>query len=64
MENEQIPFPNELKPAEEIAVELSDILYRMVDLLKKLISELAQYRAVDKEEKEAAELLEKMGGGK
>ena len=45
-------------------MELSDILYRMVDLLKKLISELAQYRAVDKEEKEAAELLEKTGGGR
>ena len=64
MENEQMPFPDELKPAEEIAVELSDIMYRMVDLLKRIISELAQYRAVDKEEKEAAELFEKMGGGR
>lgn len=63
--NEERQQPTELlTPAEEIAVELSDIMYRMVDLLKRIISELAQYRAVDKEEKEAAELLEKMGGGR
>ena len=56
--------PDNLKPGEEIAVELSDIMYRMVDLMKRLISELAQYRIMDEEEKELAMLLEKMGGGR
>lgn len=48
MEGQQRPFP--LTTAEEIAVEYSDILDRVIDLNKKLISELAQYRRMDEEE--------------
>ena len=59
MDNNNMPSDT-LTTAEEIAVELSDVLYLMVDLLKKLTSELAQYRVMDREEEEAQELADKM----
>ena len=58
---EEIPFPDALTPAEEIAVEYADLLERMVDLNKRLIAELAQYRVMDAEERELEKLSEKMG---
>ena len=60
MKNDVEEMPDKLKSAEEIAVELSDVLYLMVDLLKKLTSELAQYRVTDREEEEVQGLADKM----
>lgn len=47
---------------ETIALEQMEIMERLVNLCKTLISELAQYRRMDEEEKLVAELLQKMGG--
>ncbi len=55
---------DKLKTGEEIAAEYADILDRIVSLNKRLISELAQYRRMDEEEKEVAALLAKLGGDK
>lgn len=56
--------PDQLTVPEEIAVEYADIMQRLIDLNKRVISELAQYRRMDEEEKELEALLIKMGGGK
>ena len=61
---ERLPFPDQLSVPEEIAVEYADIMERLIDLNKRVISELAQYRRMDEEEKELETLLIKMGGGK
>ena len=61
---ERLPFPDQLNVPEEIAVEYADIMQRLIDLNKRVISELAQYRRMDEEEKELETLLIKMGGGK
>ena len=55
---------DQLTVPEEIAVEYADIMQRLIDLNKRVISELAQYRRMDEEEKELEALLIKMGGGK
>ena len=51
-------------PVEEIAVDLTDIIEKMVDLQKRLINELAQYRVMDEEERELQALVDRMGGGR
>ena len=56
--------PDQLTVPEEIAVEYADVMQRLIDLNKRVISELAQYRRMDEEEKELEALLIKMGGGK
>lgn len=63
MEEQNVPTPN-ITMAEEIAVEYADIMDRMVDLIKRLTSELAQYRRMDKEERELEALLKRTGGGR
>ena len=55
---------DQLKVPEEIAVEYADIMQRLIDLNKRVISELAQYRRMDEEEKELEALIIKMGGGR
>lgn len=62
MERNELPFPDTLTPAEEIAVEQVDIMVQMVSMIKKLICELAQYRIMDEEEKQVQALVDKMGG--
>jgi len=47
---------------ESIALEQMEIMERLVKLCKSLISELAQYRRMDEEEKLVADLLQRMGG--
>ena len=64
MERQEMPFPDALTSAEEIAVEQADIMDRMVDLIKRLTSELAQYRRMDEEERELEALLIRTGGGR
>lgn len=64
MNPNETPFPDTLTTAEEIAAEYADILERSVNLNKRLITELAQYRRMDEEEKDVEALLEKMGGGR
>ena len=49
-------------PAEEMAVEYADIMERMISLNKRLITELAQYRQMDAEEKELEALVKRTGG--
>lgn len=56
--------PDQLTVPEEIAVEYADIMQRLIDLNKRVISELAQYRRMDEEEKELEALIIKMGGGR
>ena len=46
----------------QIAVDYADIMEQLVKLNKLLISELAQYRVMDEEEKELEELVKRMGG--
>ena len=53
-----------LTPAEQIAVDYADIVEQLVKLNKSLISELAQYRIMDEEERELQELIERTGGGR
>ena len=55
---------DQLTVPEEIAVEYADIMQRLIDLNKRVISELAQYRLMDEEEKELEALIIKMGGGR
>ncbi len=55
---------DQLTVPEEIAVEYADIMQRLIDLNKRVISELAQYRRMDEEEKELEALIIKMGGGR
>ena len=47
---------------ENIALEQMGIIERLVAMNKTLISELAQYRVMEVEEKELADLLIKLGG--
>ena len=47
---------------ENIALEQMDIIERLVKMNKTLISELAQYRVMDAEEKELENLLMRLGG--
>lgn len=47
---------------ESIALEQMDIIERLVKMNKTLISELAQYRVMDAEEKELENLLMRLGG--
>jgi hypothetical protein len=47
---------------ENIALEQMGIIERLVDMNKTLISELAQYRVMEVEEKELADLLRRLGG--
>ena len=47
---------------ENIALEQMDIIERLVKMNKTLISELAQYRVMDAEEKELVDLLRRLGG--
>ena len=49
---------------ETIALKQSEIMDGLVELNRKLITELAQYRAMDEEEKKLQEFVEQMGGGK
>jgi hypothetical protein len=45
-----------------IALEQMGIIERLVAMNKTLISELAQYRVMEAEEKELADLLRRLGG--
>jgi hypothetical protein len=47
---------------ENIALEQMGIIERLVAMNKTLISELAQYRVMEVEEKELADLLRRLGG--
>ena len=47
---------------ENIALEQMGIIERLVAMNKTLISELAQYRVMDAEEKELENLLMRLGG--
>jgi hypothetical protein len=47
---------------ENIALEQMGIIERLVAMNKTLISELAQYRVMEAEEKELADLLRRLGG--
>jgi hypothetical protein len=47
---------------ENIALEQMGIIERLVKMNKTLISELAQYRVMEVEEKELADLLRRLGG--
>ena len=47
---------------EKIAVDQAELIERLVKMNKTLISELAQYRVMDAEEKELENLLIKLGG--
>ncbi len=61
---EEKQTPDQLTVPEEIAVEYADIIGRLVNLNKRVISELAQYRRMDEEERELEALIVKIGGGK
>lgn len=63
MDNNNMPSDT-LTTAEEIAVEYADALDLMIRLNKRVISELAQYRRMDAEEKELQALADKIGGVK
>ena len=47
---------------EKIAVDQAELIERLVKMNKTLISELAQYRVMDAEEKELENLLMRLGG--
>ena len=47
---------------EKIAVDQAELIERLVKMNKTLISELAQYRVMDEEEKELENLLMRLGG--
>lgn len=47
---------------EKIAVDQAELIERLVKMNKTLISELAQYRVMDTEEKELGNLLMRLGG--
>ena len=47
---------------ERIAVDQAELIERLVKMNKTLISELAQYRVMDAEEKELENLLMRLGG--
>lgn len=47
---------------EKIAVYQAELIERLVKMNKTLISELAQYRVMDAEEKELENLLMRLGG--
>jgi hypothetical protein len=47
---------------ENIALEQMGIIEHLVAMNKTLISELAQYRVMEAEEKELADLLRRLGG--
>lgn len=47
---------------EKIAVDQAELIERLVKMNKTLISELAQYRVMDVEEKELENLLMRLGG--
>ena len=64
MEEKNLPSSDALTIPEEIAVEYADVMVRLVDLNKRVIKELAQYRLMDEEEKELEALLARMGGGR
>lgn len=61
---EEKQTPDQLTVPEEIAVEYADIIGRLVNLNKRVISKLAQYRRMDEEERELEALIVKIGGGK
>jgi hypothetical protein len=47
---------------EKIAVDQAELIERLVAMNKTLISELAQYRVMEVEEKELENLLMRLGG--
>lgn len=64
MEDQNESHSDFLRTSEEIAVEYADALDLMIRLNKRVISELAQYRRMDAEEKELQALADKIGGVK
>ena len=47
---------------EKVAVDQADMMSRMVRMMKDLISELAQYRVMDEEERQLEDFINRMGG--
>ena len=54
---------SELTSVEQIAVDQADIMESMAKMIQTLITELAQYRRMDEEEKQLEALVKRMGGG-
>ena len=48
---------------ETVALDQAEIIEKLIKMNKNLISELAQVRVMDEEEKMLADLIERMGGG-
>ena len=55
----------DMNSMETIALEQADLIDKLAQVNKKLVNELAQYRAIDKEDKEQTvlrEAIEALGG--
>ena len=48
---------------ETVALTQLEVIERQTAMLRRLISELSQYRVMDAEEKELEDLLKRTGGG-
>ena len=51
-------------PVETVAIEQIEVIDSLVKMVKELLTELKQYRDIEKEEKILEDALRKLGGGR